>query len=379
MKVLHVITGLASGGAQDVLLRLVTVDQAKGNHHHIVSLMGRGVYAARLEQAGAMVSTLDMPRSRVTFDGLFRLFRLIKAVHPDVVQTWMYHSDLVGGLVARLAGVKAIIWGIRHSDLDPDRNGRATLLVVWLCARLSTWVPARIISCSVSAAEVHKKIGYQSNKFVIIPNGYAMEKFKPDRRARLALRAELGISADAFILGMVARFDPQKDHQNLFCALRQVKESSGQFTCLLVGAEMDSGNAQLVTSLNAARIATHVKLLGRRDDVSAVMNALDLHVLSSVGEAFPNVLAEAMACGTPCVTTNAGDSALIVGDFGWVVSTGNPMALASGIKQAKALFEWDPKAWQALQSGGREHVKTNFELGQMCDRYRKVWETWSNS
>lgn len=375
MKILHVITGLASGGAQDVLLRLVTVDQAKGNHHHIVSLMDRGVYAARLEQAGAMVSTLDMPRSRVTFDGLFRLFRLIKAVHPDVVQTWMYHSDLVGGLVARLAGVKAIIWGIRHSDLNPDRNGRATLLVVWLCARLSTWVPARIISCSVSAAEVHKKIGYQSNKFVNIPNGYAMEKFKPDRRARLALRAELGISADAFILGMVARFDPQKDHQNLFCALQQVKESSAQFTCLLVGAEMDGGNAQLVTSLNAARIATHVKLLGRRDDVPAVMNALDLHVLSSVGEAFPNVLAEAMACGTPCVTTNAGDSALIVGDFGWVVSTGNPMALASGIKQAKALFETDPKSWQALQSGGREHVKTNFELGQMCDRYRKVWET----
>ena len=378
MKILHVITGLASGGAQEVLLRLVTVDQAKGNHHHIVSLMNRGVYAARLEQAGAMVSTLDMPRGRVTFDGLFRLFRLIKAVHPDVVQTWMYHSDLVGGLVARLAGVKAIIWGIRHSDLHRDRNARATLLVVWLCARLSTWVPARIISCSVSAAEVHKKAGYQSNKFVIIPNGYAMDQFKPDIGARLALRAELGISADAFIVGMVARFDPQKDHQNLFFALQLVKESSGQFTCLLVGAEMDSGNAQLVTSLNAARIATHVKLLGRRDDVSAVMNALDLHVLSSVGEAFPNVLAEAMACGTPCVTTNAGDSALIVGDFGWVVSTGNPMALASGIKKAKALFEMDSKAWQALQSGGREHVKTNFELGQMCDRYRNVWETWSN-
>ena len=340
--------------------------------------MDRGVYAARLEQAGFFVSTLDMPRSRVTFSGLLRLFRLIKALNPDVVQTWMYHSDLIGGLAARLAGVKVIVWGIRHSNLDKDINGRATLLVVRLCARLSAWLPTKIVSCSVSATEVHKKIGYQPNKFINIPNGYAVQKFKPDIQARLALRANLGISANRFTLGMVARFDPQKDHQNLFEALRRLKKSEVQFTCLLVGCGMDGGNAQLVAAVDAAGIAKQVSLLGRRDDISSVMNALDLHVLSSVGEAFPNVLAESMACGTPCVATNAGDSALIVGDFGWVVSTKNPLALADGISQAKTLFETDPTAWQALQLGGREHIKTNFALDQMCDRYRRVWKTWSD-
>jgi glycosyltransferase involved in cell wall biosynthesis len=373
MKVLHVITGLNNGGAEAVLYRLAAADQRSGNLHHVVSLMDRGIYAARLEQAGVVVSTLDMPRGRVTFGGLLRLFRLMKQVHPDVVQTWMYHADLLGGIAARLAGIKAIAWGIRHANLHPDKNNRVTLLIAKLCAGLSIWVPAKIVSCSVKAAQVHRDLGYQSDKFIVIPNGYAMEKFKPDIQTRLVLRGELAITSDAFVLGMVARFDPQKDHQNLITALSQIKKSGQQFVCLLVGVGMDNSNALLMAELEFAGITDYVKLLGPRDEIPAVMNALDLHVLSSLGEAFPNVLAEAMACGTPCVTTDVGDAALIVGSNGWVVPARNPEALAGGLMQAKAIFENNRQAWQELQTACREHIVSNFELSQMCERYREVW------
>jgi glycosyltransferase involved in cell wall biosynthesis len=173
---------------------------------------------------------------------------------------------------------------------------------------------------------------------------------------------------------MVARFDPQKDHQNLISALGQLKQSGGQFVCLLVGVGMDIGNAPLLAQLDAAGITENVKLLGARSDIPAVMNALDVHVLSSLGEAFPNVLAEAMACGTPCVSSDVGDAALIIGGHGWVVPARDPAALAGGLMQAKALFKKDQLAWSELQGACRAHIMTNFELSQMCGRYREAWQ-----
>ena len=375
MKVLHVIAGLNNGGAEAVLSRLAIFGQKSGDHHHVVSLMDRGIYADQLEQAGVAVSALNMLRGRITLGGLLKLYKIIKQVQPDVVQTWMYHADLIGGVLARVAGVKAVVWGVRHANFDPDKNNRVTLLIVKICARLSNIVPTKIISCSVIASELHKSIGYCSNKFVVIPNGYSLDKFKPEAQGRLAIRAELRIPSDSFVLGMVARFDPQKDHQNLINALGLLMQSDQEFICLLIGLGMDEQNAPLMAELSSTGVAKQVKLLGPRNDISAILNAIDVHVLSSLGEAFPNVLAEAMACGTPCVATNVGDASLILGEHGWVVSARNPTALAGGLTQAKALFENDRQAWQELQRACRAHIVLNFELKQMCDRYRNVWRT----
>ena len=374
MRVLQIITGLNNGGAEAVLLRLVAADKQRDAQHHVVSLMDRGIYAERLEQAGATVHTLNFPRGRVTAAGLVQLFRLIREIRPDVVQTWMYHSDLIGGLVGRLAGVRAIAWGIRHANLDPAHNSRATLGIVRVCALLSGWVPRKIVSCSAQASRVHQAVGYRADKFIHIPNGYNLQRLQPDAASRSALRAELGIAHNAFVLGMVARFDVQKDHRNLVQALGLLKRRGVPFTCLLVGVGMDEANGELRGWLDAAGVAGHVKLLGPRSDVPAVMNALDVHVLSSLGEAFPNVLAEAMACGTPCVTTDVGDAAVIVADHGWVVAPQDSDVLAEGLIQAHNNFTADGAAWQARQAACRAHIMANFELELMCQRYRQAWQ-----
>jgi glycosyltransferase involved in cell wall biosynthesis len=235
-------------------------------------------------------------------------------------------------------------------------------------------VPRKIVSCSAQATRVHQAVGYRADKFVQIPNGYNMQRLQPDAAARSAVRAELGIADNAFVLGMVARFDVQKDHRNLVHALGLLKRQGVPFTCLLVGVDMDSANADLCGWLDTAGVVGSVKLLGPRGDIPAVMNALDVHVLSSLGEAFPNVLAEAMACGTPCVTTDVGDAAVIVAGHGWVVAPQDADALADGLAQAYSSFASVGAAWQTRQAACRAHILANFELEGMCERYRQVWQ-----
>lgn len=374
MKILHVITGLNNGGAEAVLFRLAAFDRKSGNRHLVVSLMDRGVYADRLERAGCDVRCLGMPRGRVTLGGVVGLYRHMKAFHPDVVQTWMYHANLIGGLVARSLGIKAVVWGIHQSNLDRDRNSLATLLVIRAGALLSARVPARIVFCSAQAVPLHRRIGFSAEKVAVIPNGYDLDEFRPCADSRRDVRRRLGLSDHRPVIGMVARFDPLKDHQNLLDALKVLKQKGHPFRCLLAGPDMTPENRKLARMIDEVGLDDHVVLLGPRDDIPVLMNALDLHVLSSAGEAFPNVLAEAMACGTPCVTTNVGDAALIVGDSGWVVPPRCPSALANAIVAALTEHAARPLVWEQRREGGRKRVARYFGLGAMAAAYRSLWE-----
>jgi glycosyltransferase involved in cell wall biosynthesis len=375
MKVVHVITGLDPGGAEAVLFRLVTAGHHASVEHHVISLTDRGAFADRLEQAGVGVSVLGMPRGRVSVGGFFKLYRRLRQLRPQVVQTWMYHADLLGGIAARLAGVRAVAWGIRQANTDPDHNRALTLQVVRTCARLSKWVPERIISCSERATQLHQALGYSPSKFINIPNGYPLERLKPDPEARRLIRTELCIPEESFVLGMVARHDSQKDHANLIDALSRLKRSGERFVCLLAGLGMDAANETLARLIAAEGVADDVRLLGPRNDIPSIMSALDLHVLSSLSEAFPNVLAEAMACGTPCVTTDVGDAALIVGEQGWVVPPRDAAALANAIGQARTVWRQDPAAWRSLQQACRSRIMSCFALDQMCQRYHDAWRS----
>lgn len=374
MKILHVITCLDDGGAEAVLYRLCTHDGE--NQHVVVSLMDAGKYGPLLRAGGVDVYCLGMPRGRFWLAGLRHLWRLMRTQRPDVVQTWMYHADLVGGVVARLAGVRAVCWGVRNTTLEPGSSARGTIWVARACARLSRRVPRTIVSCSREAARVHGALGYATEKFTVIPNGYDLKRFAPDVAAQERLRAKWDIAADLPLIGMVARFDPQKDHTTLLSALGQFARAGAAFHAVLVGAGIDADNAALEGAIKAAGLDGQVRLLGGRDDVPAVMNALDLHALSSAyGEAFPNVLAEAMACGTPCVTTDVGDAALIVGDTGWVVPPRDAEALAAAIDDAMRERAERPAAWAQRRRAARERVVEHFDVERMAGAYRAAWRT----
>jgi glycosyltransferase involved in cell wall biosynthesis len=373
MQVLHIITDFDDGGAQAVLYRFIKADRK--NDHQVISLISIGWYGDRLIEAGVKVYSLGMPNGKLTVGGLTKLYRLIREINPQVIQTWMYHSDLVGSIIARLAGKKILVWGIHNTDLDPAKTAISTRLTVRACAMLSKNIPQQIISCSQEGVKVHAAIGYQPEKIVVVPNGYDVSEFSPNPVTRSELRNVWQVAENTTLFGMVARWNPQKDHENLIKALGHLQaQLHSPWHCVLVGSELTTNNHPLVALLEKYGLTDRVSLLGVRTDISAVMNALDLHILSSAyGEAFPNVVSEAMACGTPCIVTKVGDAALIVGETGWAVPPKDPIQLATAISQAVEARSHQI-LWAERQAACRQRIQANFSLQIMVDKYHDVWK-----
>lgn len=379
LRVTHVITGLGQGGAEAVLFRLTTFP-GQAVQHTVISLTDDGIYGERLRAAGVTVHCLGMARGRVSLGGLMRLRRLLIEHKPDAVQTWMYHADLIGGVVARLAGVRAVAWGIRNSGAHLQRSSRSARLVLKLCAMLSGRIPAVIVCAARDAAVRHEQYGYRADRLTVIANGYDLSRYQPDDEARRRLRAQWQVADDTPVLGCVARWDPLKDHANLLGAvalLVQRGPRSEALRCALIGRGMTHDNADLCALIERLGLRDRVLLLGPSDDVPAVMNALDIHVLSSCAEGFPNVVAEAMACGTPCVVTDVGDAGHIVGQTAPVVPPENAQALADGI--AQALHQIAQRGRDAVGGPGRARVLAEFDLAHMVAQYESVWRRIAQS
>jgi glycosyltransferase involved in cell wall biosynthesis len=370
LRVVHVITGLGDGGAEAVLYRLCAGDST--NRHFVVSLLDRGKYGPDLEQLGIRVDCLNIGSMWCLGSALCRLARLIRDDCPDIVQTWMYHGSLAGSIAAQCIGRMPVIWGIHHATLDPSLTKRTTLLVMRLLALLSRVIPSRIIYVGSVSQQAHQKAGYDAARGCLVPNGCVLHEFRPDHRLRDALRAELGIPGNAFVLGMVARYDPLKDHGNLLTALGILRSRGFEFVCLLVGNGLDASNQALTHAARAEQLDGCIRWLGARTDIPAVMNALDVHVLSSATESFPNVVVEAMACGIPCVATDVGDTSTIIADTGWVAPPKNPSALADAIHEA--IEEFGTPRWQDRRTAARTRIFNKFSIEKMVSNYNQVWQ-----
>lgn len=367
-----IITNLATGGAETMLLKLLQQLDRSRFTPTVISLVGLGEIGPRIQALGIPVHILGMSRGAPNPLAVLRLARLLRQLRPDVVHTWMYHSDLLGGLAARLAGCRRVIWGIRHSNLSKTVNKRSTLAVVSLCARLSGWLPVQILSCSQRAKEVHAAVGYVDEKVHVIPNGFDLGHFAPDVTARASLRTELGLLPDAQLVGVVARFDAQKNHFGLVQAAAQLLVQLPEVHFVLAGTGVDGGNAALRAAIAAhSGLQTHMHLLGRRDDVPRLMAAFDVLASPSHGEAFPNVLGEAMACGLPCVVTDAGDSAEIVGSTGRVVAVGDMAALA---QQLQEVLQLPAEQRAALGLQARARVQAEYEISHVAGLYQAFYE-----
>lgn len=377
-KVLHIITGLNDGGAEGVLARLCL--HSKRAKHVVISLMDAGKYGADLSAAGFTVHCLGMNPGNPSLVKLFKLVRLIKDECLDAVQSWMYHADLLGGVAARFAGIRRVFWGVRMSTMEKGKSKRSTILIARLCAFLSNFLSEKIICCANKALSAHTAIGYSQSKLLVIPNGYDLALFKPNIPAGISVRTELKVDDESFVVGMVGRFDPLKDHSNLLQALALVAREPINFRCLLVGKDLSPNNHILMTQIEELGLKNNMILVGKRTDVPAVMNALDLHVLSSCSEGFPNVIAEAMACGTPCVSTNVGDAMDIIGNQHACCPISDPQALAGLIIKVANEYQQNPALWQARKAASVRRISENFSIQAMVNAYEACWlaEQWSS-
>ncbi|MCZ8146395.1 MAG: glycosyltransferase, partial [Roseomonas sp.] len=329
MRVLHVITDLGMGGAERMLAKLARHLPALGVEMEVVSLGGHGVLGAEIAETGVPVRTLGMRRPGGAMGGVPRLAAHIRRYDPEVVQTWLYHADLVGLLANRLeGGRRRLVWNLRCSDLDPASGKLTTRVIRRMLAQLSP-LPDLVMANSARGLAVHRAQGYRPRASLLLPNGFDLDEFAPDVGARAKLRAELGLAPEQEVVGMLARLDPMKDHETFLRAAAIARACRPSLVFLLAG-EGCGPDGPLAARAAALGLAAAIRLLGRRADVPAVLNALDVATLSSAhGEGFANVLGEAMACGIPFVATDVGDSAEILGGTGRLVPPREADSLAS--------------------------------------------------
>jgi len=368
LTIAHVITTTDPGGAETQLLRLIEHSPPELSHR-VVSLRPAGTLAPAMELVGAEVVSLELePGPRALVGGVVRLSRLLAGWRPDVVQTWLYHADLLGGLANRGRSLPPLVWGVRNSDLDTARYSRSSRLVVWACAALSR-LPRAIVVNSRAGRDWHQGLGYPGSKMRVIPNGFDTALFRPDPRAREEVRAELGIPADAVVAGRVARMDPMKDTPTLLGAARLALARQQKLHVLLVGDGMVPG-APGLSACQEPPLAGRVTLAGLRRDVHRLYAAMDLHVSSSLSEGMPGAVGEAMASGLANLVTDAGDSARLVGNTGRVVEPGQPFLLGQALTEMAGMGQG---AMKEMGRAARERIERHYAMDQMVAAYRELY------
>ncbi len=370
IKVMHVITTLGPAGAENMLCGIAAGMDGTRFKNEVISLTSILDLAERMQAIGVRVRTLGMKRGVPNPLVVLRLARWIRESKPDVIHTWMYHANLVGALAARLAGNVPVVWGIHHAVLDARVDKRLTMLVNRSCAFLSQKLPARIVCCSQASLRIHQNLGYAAGKLTAIPNGFDLEQIKPDPTARVSVREELAIPADAILIGMAARFHPHKDHRNFLRAAARLRRQMPEVRFLLCGLDINWENSELVGWIEEEGLSDCCRLLGVRRDMPRLFAAMDIATSASLSEAFPVAIGEAMAAGTPCVVTDVGDSALIVGDTGEVVAPRDPEGLA---ERWRKLVEAGPEVRCRLGKAARRRVEQQFALPFVVDRYQAVY------
>ena len=370
MKILHVVTGLATGGAERALYNVLTGGLAKRFDIAVVSLRDEGAMGPLIKTLGVPVYVLKMNSYASGATAVAGLLRIVRSYRPDIIQGWMYHGNLAASVVASL-GLKrpAVVWNIRHCLYDLKAEKLLTRQVI-RCNRFFSGHADTLIYNSRLAKAQHETFGFASDKSLVLPNCFDVEWLRPEPEIGRSVRKELDIPEDALVVGHVARFHPMKDHISFLRAAVEVVRRIPASRFLLVGRGVSLENPVL-TNIVPLELRDRFYFTGERSDVHRLMQAMDVLCSSSWSEAFPNVLGEAMACGVPCVATSVGDCSDIIGDTGVVVSPSDSEALVQGLL---AMLEKDVAERRALGRVARERVKIRYSARAVVGEYISLYQ-----
>ena len=369
---LHIISGLWTGGAETVLLRLLSRGLAGPDGAVVVALNSEGPLAEPLRALpNVTVHGLGMSRGALPSPRMLsQLRRLVRSADADVIQGWMYHGNLAATLAARFSQRRVgVAWNVRQSLYVLAAEQPLTRWVI----RASAWAsrsPDCIIYNSHVSRGQHAALGFRDTTARVIPNGFDVAASAPASADRIAARELLGLPQDRPIVGLVARVHPMKDHENFLraAALLSARMPAAYFA--LIGHGADAGNARLSALISRLGLLQRVALCGEIRNAMRVHCAFDVACSASWAEAFPNVLGEAMSCGVPCVATDVGDSRWLVGDTGRIVPARDPTALSSALAEMLELTESER---QALGTRARTRIETHFRIGAVVDEYRALY------
>lgn len=371
IKICFIISGLSVGGAETMLFKLlINIDKSTFSPY-VISLTYGGHYYSKIQALGLPIYTLNMKKNIFAVGKLYQLIMLIKRIKPDIVHTWMYHADLLGGIAAKVIGIRNIVWSIRQSNFPDMYENKLTLKILLMCSFFSKFIPKKIISCSANAKQIHIDIGYADQKISVIPNGFDLSLFAPDIVSREKIRRELSLSERVLLVGFVARYDKQKNHLGFLKSASAVLKKLPDTRFVFAGHDVDYHNKELITQISQENLSQAIFLLGERSDVASLLASIDLLVLpSSYGEGFPNIVGEAMACGIPCVVTDVGDSAELVHNPRLIVSPNNADAFSDAIISLLQLPSYERTI---IGKSARERILKNYEIKKITKIYEKSY------
>jgi glycosyltransferase involved in cell wall biosynthesis len=356
-----------------MLLKLVVCSKRDHLEHIVIGLGSDGPIGTRLRAAGIKVFVLNL-RTGNRPSAISELLRLARMCRPDVIQGWMYHGNLAASAM-RMAtsGRPPVVWGIRQTLYDYRYEKPWTARVIRIGAVLSRKLPDKIVYNSRLSAAQHAALGYDASRAVVIPNGFDLERYSPSTAARVELRAELGLDESTPIVGMLARFHPMKRHDMFLESVQRIRQQIPSAHFVLAGRGVDSTNPGLAELVSKHGLGRFVSFLGERGDVARILAGIDILCLpSSWGEGFPNIVGEAMACGTACVVTDVGDSATIVGSTGEVVRRGDAKALA----EATVRLLSEPASKRRDRGlAGRLRIKEHYSLASVVSDFEQLYQS----
>lgn len=372
IKVIHVITGLGIGGAETMLYKLLVSSKDSIFDMHVICLSGYGPIGKEIQSLGVSVKYLNIQSPFGVLKGVIKICNCLIKISPDIIQGWMYHGNLAAwfGKLMVLSSAP-LFWGIRQSLHNHKSEKRGTILVIKFCSFISRFASKIIYNSEVGRVH-HEQIGYTSFNGVVIPNGFFTDIFSPDTTAPYRLRSQLGLSNNVSIVGMVARFDPIKGHSNFLAAAVEVIKKKSNTHFVFIGRDVDLMKSMLAQDVKFSCLKNKIHLLGEVRNISSLVAGFDVSVTPSISEGFANAIGEAMSCGVPCVVTNVGDSAKLVGDCGLVVSSNDSIALSDAILD---LLEMSHESRAALGTRARQRIINQFSIDAITRRYELLYKS----
>jgi len=311
--------------------------------------------------AGIPVESLEKQHRWELIGFLQRIRLYLRRERPDILYSLLQVSNVVAAVEKLFVPTMKVIWGIRSASMELRYYDRLVRFSYWLEPRLSLLADLIIVN---SEAGLHyaKAGGYHTDKMKVIPNGIDVQAFVPDQSKGRTLRSSWGVGAQEFVIGLVGRLDPIKDHSTFLHAAALVAKQCPVMRFVCIGGGDSAYKESLMALSKELELSTRLVWAGECDDMPSVYNALDVACLTSIAEGCPNVLLEAMACSVPCVATDVGDSKRIIGDTGDIVQPRDPQALAAALYR---MFLMDGAERVRQGQRARDRIIQHFSLERL--------------
>jgi glycosyltransferase involved in cell wall biosynthesis len=369
MRIFHIISGLGVGGAELFLERLISTMPSSDFNHSVVSLIDLGIVGKRLQSQGVNVIALKTRKATLP-KGLWKLRSLLRTEKPDLIQGWLYNGNISASITHRLAGMHCpVVWNIRHSLDEWRAEPWDTKLAIRICGMFGK-APNRIVFNSARAVLQHEKYGYEKARSVVIPNGFDCDRFEPDKSARTAMRRKIKLSDADVVVGTMGRYHVLKNQVGFLYAASMMLKSRPELKFLMAGCDVTPDNMRLSSMVQKLGLTENVVLLGEVLDTRSLLNSMDVFVSPSLAEGFPNAVGEAMACGLPCVVTDAGASGELIGNTGRVVARDDPKSLSDAVVN---FLEAGRECWQDHGNAARQRIVQQFNQKHVAARYAAMY------